>query len=66
MASIAQIIEAANALESASQELGALIAQRQQAQAQIDALAPSIVATRQQVRSARDNLQTLVQQGIDV
>jgi cell division protein FtsB len=58
MATIQQVIEAANALEVASQRI--------QAQAQIDALAPSIVATRQQVRQARDGLLALIQEGIDV
>jgi predicted nucleic acid-binding Zn-ribbon protein len=66
MATIQQVIEAANALETASQELTKLQQQRIQAQAQIDALAPSIVATRQQVRQARDGLLTLIQEGIDV
>jgi predicted nucleic acid-binding Zn-ribbon protein len=66
MATIQQVIEAANALETASQELTRLQQQRAQAQAQIDALAPSIVATRQQVRQARDGLLALIQEGIDV
>jgi soluble cytochrome b562 len=66
MATIQQVIEAANALEVASQELTKLQQQRIQAQSQIDALAPSIVATRQQVRQARDGLLALIQEGIDV
>jgi cell division protein FtsB len=66
MATIQQVIEAANALDVASQELTKLQQQRAQAQAQLDAIAPSIVATRQQVRQARDGLLTLIQQGIDV
>jgi cell division protein FtsB len=66
MATIQQVIEAANALETASQELTRLQQQRAQAQAQLDAIAPSIVATRQQVRQARDGLLALIQEGIDV
>jgi cell division protein FtsB len=66
MATIQQVIEAASALEVASQELTKLQRQRSQALAQIDALAPSIVATRQQVRQARDGLLALIQEGIDV
>jgi predicted nucleic acid-binding Zn-ribbon protein len=66
MATIQQVIEAASALEVASQELTKLQGQRTQAQAQLDALAPSIVATRQQVRQARDSLLALLALGIDV
>jgi predicted nucleic acid-binding Zn-ribbon protein len=66
MATIQQVIQAANALETASQELVRLQGLRAQAQAQLDSLAPSIIATRQQARQARDNLLALVQEGVDV
>lgn len=65
MATIAQIKAAADALDQAATELNKLVAQRAQAQSQLDALAPSITTLRQQVKAAGQNLVSLVNQGID-
>lgn len=66
MATIAQVTNAAKALDDAAIELTKLVAERNRAQGQIDAITPSILALRQQVRQARDNLITLINEGIDV